>query len=651
TYRDLTYNVAGVPDHGELRVSGRGNGCNRTYGAVRIDQATYAAGALKHLELRFEQRCDVATSPALHGELVWDADAVVPPSPNPTATVPDGLWRPAPGATPATGSYLYTASEPGDPVGEGHEVLLAGDLVGAQAQERRTGSGGTTGPLVMFGGLTSTSWVSGIAEGTSRSERLQLGYYGNLHRFGGGNQVLGGLDVSSTGSGCGVVTGWFVIDELTYVGSQITHVKLRFEQHCEGRAPALHGELLWTAAPVISRLTPATGPRWGGTVIQVQGTDLVGVTGARVGGVTASYSLDEFNNLSVVLPPLPAGVHQVVVTTAGGDTRPDPRADVTITSTPPGAPTAVTATPRSAGLAVSWSPPADHGDSPIEKVRVTAFPADDPTARTTVEVGATATSAVVDGLHPGQTYRATVAYVNADGVGPEAEPSAAVTVPAPDATPFADLGALVDQQYLDFAGRPATAGERDAAVAAMASGSVRPEAWVASMRDRAAWGGARAPVLRLYTAYFRRQPDLATLTRWSGRLWRGTTLEAISAAFASSADFRARYAGLTDAQFVDSAYRNVLGRRSDPVGRAHWKARLQAGVARSVVLTGLSESPEHRAQLRTAVGATLLYTGLMRRMPTPGELAGTATPYHVSPAHPIALTKALLHSSAYAARF
>ena len=39
--------------------------------------------------------------------------------------------------------------------------------------------------------------------------------------------------------------GWFVVDAVTYVGDTLTAIDLRFEQHCEGHAPALRGEIHW----------------------------------------------------------------------------------------------------------------------------------------------------------------------------------------------------------------------------------------------------------------------------------------------------------------------------------------------------------------------------------------------------------------------
>jgi hypothetical protein len=48
------------------------------------------------------------------------------------------------------------------------------------------------------------------------------------------------------GRGCNTLTGWFAIDSYTLTAGALTGIDLRFEQHCEGGTPALHGQLHWT---------------------------------------------------------------------------------------------------------------------------------------------------------------------------------------------------------------------------------------------------------------------------------------------------------------------------------------------------------------------------------------------------------------------
>jgi hypothetical protein len=73
--------------------------------------------------------------------------------------------------------------------------------------------------------------------------RLQVGYYDDLRRYPFHNPTKGGLNWSGEGRGCNTLTGWFAIDAVTYENGQLTAIELRFEQHCEGGAPALHGAI------------------------------------------------------------------------------------------------------------------------------------------------------------------------------------------------------------------------------------------------------------------------------------------------------------------------------------------------------------------------------------------------------------------------
>jgi len=76
---------------------------------------------------------------------------------------------------------------------------------------------------------------------------LQLGYYGKLQRFPFHNPARGGLSWSGEGRGCNTLTGWFVVDSVTYTSGTLGAFDLRFEQRCEGDLAALHGQIHWTA--------------------------------------------------------------------------------------------------------------------------------------------------------------------------------------------------------------------------------------------------------------------------------------------------------------------------------------------------------------------------------------------------------------------
>jgi len=219
------------PVTGGLSWSGDGRGCNTLTGWFVVDSITYAAGALAAVDLRFEQHCEGGTA-ALHGKIHWAAgDTTTPPGPQ---TPPAGLWAPPTGATPASGNFVYLQSDPGDYIGGGATELDTA----ANATISVYGSGALAN--VSVGGWT------GNFRGMNSIAQLQPGYYANLQRYPFNNPVTGGLSWYGNGRGCNTLTGWFVVDGVTYDANGLSSLDLRFEQHCEGGTAALHGQVHWT---------------------------------------------------------------------------------------------------------------------------------------------------------------------------------------------------------------------------------------------------------------------------------------------------------------------------------------------------------------------------------------------------------------------
>ena len=264
-YGDLRRYPFHNPVKGGLSWSGEGRGCNRLTGWFVVDSVTYDGNTLTAIDLRFEQHCE-AGGPALHGAIHWDAsDSTSPPGPE--VPPPAGLWEPAAGITPDTGNYVYLESEPGDYIGFGETYLYtpADTLITVNATGGRLG--------VQING--DEDW-RGNFQAMDSLMRLEVGYYGDLQRYPFHNPVNGGLEWGGEGRGCGSVTGWFVVDSVTYDGDTLTAIDLRFEQHCEGGGPALYGAIHWDAddttappGPVVpppaglwepaAGITPATG--------------------------------------------------------------------------------------------------------------------------------------------------------------------------------------------------------------------------------------------------------------------------------------------------------------------------------------------------------------------------------------------------------
>jgi hypothetical protein len=65
----------------------------------------------------------------------------------------------------------------------------------------------------------------------------------NGNKTGLPNITTSGMSFFGNGTACDNITGWYAIDDITLVGSTVTALDLRFEQHCEGKDPALHGKI------------------------------------------------------------------------------------------------------------------------------------------------------------------------------------------------------------------------------------------------------------------------------------------------------------------------------------------------------------------------------------------------------------------------
>jgi hypothetical protein len=133
-----------------------------------------------------------------------------------------------------SGNFVYLASDPGDYIGQGAANTYTSNIV-------VSATGATLGVTV--------AGYGGTFQGMNAITTLERGYYPNMERYPFHQPAKGGMSWEGNGRGCNMLTGWFVIDAITYQGGQLAAVDLRFEQHCEGGVPALHGALHWVNAP------------------------------------------------------------------------------------------------------------------------------------------------------------------------------------------------------------------------------------------------------------------------------------------------------------------------------------------------------------------------------------------------------------------
>jgi hypothetical protein len=219
--------------------------------------------------------------------------------------------------------------------------------------------------------------------------------------------------------------------------------------------------------------------------------------------------------------------------------------------------------------------------------------------------------------------------------------------------PFSTVGSLVDRLHRDLVGRVPTSAERGSWTTALQGGTATPVDLVRTLRRSADHAGSVDPVTRLYRAYLLRVPDPGGLGYWIGRRRAGRTLQWISEAFASSSEFARRYGALSNRQFVELIYANVLGRPGEASGVEFWTGRLDRKVqSRGGVMLNFSDSNEYKRKQAGAVEVSAISILLGGRAPLPAvfdDLVALAQVEGVE-AMGSALAGRILTSDAYAAR-
>ena len=109
--------------------------------------------------------------------------------------------------------------------------------------------------------------------------------------------------------------------------------------------------------------------------------------------------------------------------------------------------------------------------------------------------------------------------------------------------------------------------------------------------------GNSGVMYRLYKAAFDRVPDLPGLGHNIRLVDGGLTLAQMADAFVVSAEFTNSYGALSNAQFINQLYLNVLDRTPDAPGLAWNVNLLNTTLTRADMLSGFSESAENQINL------------------------------------------------------
>ena len=208
-----------------------------------------------------------------------------------------------------------------------------------------------------------------------------------------------------------------------------------------------------------------------------------------------------------------------------------------------------------------------------------------------------------------------------DGVPNGVEPGEGLNPMVKDNDIFTSARLFAMQQYRDFLGREGDADGVTFYQTRIANGSMTRLQAIENFLGSAEFQNGLPQCTRLYFSFFNRIPDFGGLMFQVGQFRSGVPLDVISQNFSNSPEFTNRYGSLTNGQYVDLVYQNVLGRPADPQGRQFYVSRLDSGeFTRGQVMIGFSESPEFQQIIGNEVYVTAVYVGMLRRAPDPGGM-------------------------------
>ena len=112
-------------------------------------------------------------------------------------------------------------------------------------------------------------------------------------------------------------------------------------------------------------------------------------------------------------------------------------------------------------------------------------------------------------------------------------------------------------------------------------------------------------MFRLYNAAFKRLPDPEGLAYWIENFSsKKNSIRVISESFLASNEFAELYGEkISDSIYVNTLYKNVLGRAADNEGLNYWTSQLSSGrETRAEALLGFAESAENKALFTEMTG-------------------------------------------------
>lgn len=149
----------------------------------------------------------------------------------------------------------------------------------------------------------------------------------------------------------------------------------------------------------------------------------------------------------------------------------------------------------------------------------------------------------------------------------------------------------------------AAASAVEAAIFHRLLGTLSPD-WSSHVTHKVDWDAPDAPsapdhvitIALLYEAGLGREADSAGLNYWVDQYEAGMGLDAMAGLFLDSAEFTSRFGdddAMSNAEFVNVMYLNVLDRPGEQGGFVYWVGAMDGGLAREAVLIGFAASEEN----------------------------------------------------------
>lgn len=232
---DRVASAAVEPDVAGLHWSGAGRGCTSVdRGSWSVEGLKWSGEQVLSADLAFVQYCAGAQSP-LKGWIHWETPEPIKPD-DPVYPPPADLWQLPESLRPASGTYLFLHSPSGAFIGDGQNRVLTPDNSSFKLQPYLTGF-----ELQMQEG--SRFWM--LRALPIGSGPFKPGLYAGVLGSTDANPARGGFDFGGDSKACNSPQGWFVIDSISYAGSEPSAIEMRFEMSCEMRSMPVHGQLRW----------------------------------------------------------------------------------------------------------------------------------------------------------------------------------------------------------------------------------------------------------------------------------------------------------------------------------------------------------------------------------------------------------------------